>query len=68
MCFVVIVAQDYNKPSRKLNKFSVKQNMTQSDSIKLKWKLPVLHEILKVEDNNSVLYNFADNEIATGHD
>ena len=42
--------------------------MTQSDSIKLKWKLPVLHEILKVEDNNSVLYNFADNEIATGHD
>ena len=29
------------------------------------WKLPILHELLKVEEDNFVLNTFADNEIAT---
>ena len=29
------------------------------------WKLPILHELLKVKEDNFVLNNFDDNEIAT---
>ena len=29
------------------------------------WKLPILHELLKVREDNFVLNNFDDNEIAT---
>ena len=29
------------------------------------WKLPILHELLKVKEVNFVLNNFDDNEIAT---
>jgi len=29
------------------------------------WKLPILYELFKVKDNNFVLNNFVDNEIAT---
>ena len=29
------------------------------------WKLPILHELLKVEEDNFVLNTFDDNEIAT---
>jgi len=29
------------------------------------WKLPILHEFLKVHDDYFVLNNFVDNEIAT---
>jgi len=28
------------------------------------WKLPILHELLKVKEENFVLNNFDDNEIA----
>ena len=29
------------------------------------WKLPILHELLKVEEDNFILNTFDDNEIAT---
>ena len=29
------------------------------------WKLPMLHELLKVKDDDFVLNNFVDNEITT---
>ena len=29
------------------------------------WKLPILHDLLKVEEDNFVLNTFDDNEIAT---
>ena len=28
------------------------------------WKLPILHELLKVKEDNFVINNFVDNEIA----
>ncbi len=29
------------------------------------WKIPILHELLKVKEDNFVLNNFVDNEIAS---
>ena len=60
------IAQDYNVQSRNLNKFWVKQNMIYNHiPLDQEWKLPILHELLKVKEDNFVLNNFDDNEIAT---
>ena len=60
------IAQDCNVQSRNLNKFCVKQNMIYNHiPLDQEWKLPILHELLKVKEDNFVLNNFDDNEIAT---
>jgi len=49
-----------------MNKFCVKQNMIYNHiPLDQEWKLPILHELLKVKEDNFVLNNFDDNEIAT---
>ena len=49
-----------------MNKFCVKQNMIYNHiPLNQEWKLPILHELLKVKEANFVLNNFDDNEIAT---
>jgi len=59
-------AQDCNVQSRNLNKFCVKQNMIYNHiPLDQEWKLSILHELLKVKEDNFVLNNFDDNEIAT---
>jgi len=58
------IAQDCNVQSRNLNKFCLKQNMIYNHiSLDQEWKLPILHELLKVKEDNFVLNNFDDNEI-----
>ena len=60
------IAQDYNVQSRNLNKFCVNQNMKYNHiPLDQEWKLPILHDLLKVKEDNFVLNNFDDNEIAT---
>jgi len=60
------IAQDCNLQSRNLNKFCVKQNMINKHiPLDQEWKLLILHELLKVKEDNFVLNNFDDNEIAT---
>ena len=60
------IAQDCNVQSRNLNKFCVKQNMIYNHiPLDQEWKLPILHELLKVKEDNFVLNNFVDIEIAT---
>ena len=60
------IAQDCNIQSRYLNKFCVKQNMIYNRiPLDQEWKLPILHELLEVKDDNIVLNNFVDNEIVT---
>ena len=61
-----LIAQDCNEQSRNLNKFRVKQNMIYNHiPLDQDWKLPILHELLKVKEDNFVLNNFVDIEIAT---
>ena len=49
-----------------LNKFCVKQNMIYNHiPLDQEWKLHILHELLKVKEDNFVLNNFVDIEIAT---
>ena len=56
----------YILQSRNRNKFLGKQNMRNNQiPLDQEWKLPILHELLKVNDDNFVLNNFDDNEIAT---
>ena len=44
----------------------MKQNMIYNHiPLDQEWKLPILHELLKVKEDNFVLNNFVDNEIAT---
>ena len=53
------IAQDCNVQSRNLNKFCVKQNMIYNHiPLDQEWKLPILHELLKVKEDNFVLNNF----------
>ena len=60
------IATDCNAQSRNLNKFCVKQNMMYNHiPLDQERKLPILHELLKVKEDNFVLNNFDDNEIAT---
>jgi len=60
------IATDCNVQSRNLNKFCVKQNMMYNHiPLDQERKLPILHELLKVKEDNFVLNNFDDNEIAT---
>ena len=59
------IAQDCNVQSRNLNKFCVKQNMIYKKILlDQEWKLPILHELLKIKDDSFVLNNFLDIEIA----
>jgi len=56
----------YILQSRNRNKFLVKQNMIYNQiPLDQEWKLPILYELLKVKDDNFVLNNFDDKEIAT---
>ena len=60
------IAQDCNVQSRNLNKFCVKQHMIYNHiPLDQEWKLPILRELLKVKEDNFVLNNFVDTEIAT---
>ena len=44
----------------------MKQNMIYNHiPLDQEWKLPILHELLKVKEDNFVLNNFVDIEIAT---
>ena len=55
------IAQDCNVEFRNLNKFCVKQNMIYNHiPLDQEWKLPILHKLLKVKEDNFVLNNFDD--------
>ena len=55
------IAQDCNVQSRNCNKFCVKLNMLYNHiPLGKEWKLSILHELLKVKDDN-----FVDIEIFT---
>ena len=52
------IVQDCNVQSRNLHKFCVKQNMIYNYiTLGQEWILPILHELLKVKDDNFVLNN-----------